>query len=278
MSLSITPRRQALVKICKFIWRKSKYRESEILKKEFSDVFGIIIDSTEDIPMIPTTSTDRTETPLSHYDLWFNSRDIAAALHNDMQELYWAGFGQLYGWSDMYETYNLRWGFTNVWTTGDLTALALTTHSCSAMNNEILTTEFIAFYRIAFIAWKNDDSIQQQMEIEMMEKQSPQLCAFRPALRRLPIRLISIHNQNIRILNTIFTEEYFNSLEKDSLPSSSKLYVHIKSISVAEYNEAEMKDLAQELLNTKEQIGSLEAIHILPGQDSRQSDIGAMGF
>lgn len=78
------------------------------------------------------------------------------------------------------------------------------------------------------------------------------------------IRLISIHNQNIRILNTIFTEEYFNSLEKDSPPSSSKLHVHIKSISVAGYNDAELKDLAQELLNTREQVGSLEAIHILP--------------
>ncbi|EDN99565.1 hypothetical protein SS1G_02419 [Sclerotinia sclerotiorum 1980 UF-70] len=164
----------------------------------------------------------------------------------------------------MYETHNLRWGFTDTWTTGDLIALALTIHSRSAMNNEILTTEFIAIYRIAFIAWKNDDSVQQQMEKEMMEKQSPQLCASRPSPRRLPIRLISIHNQNIRILNTIFTEEYFNSLEKDSPPSSSKLHVHIKSISVARHNDAELKDLAQELLNTREQVGSLEAIHILP--------------
>ncbi|KAJ8062021.1 hypothetical protein OCU04_009803 [Sclerotinia nivalis] len=264
MSLSTTPRRQALIKICKFIWRKSKYRESEILRKEFSDVFGIIIDSAEDIPMIQTTLTDRAETPLSHTDLWFNSRDVAAGLYNDMQELELAGFGRLDGWSDMYETHNLRWGFTDTWTTGDLTALALTIHSRSAMNNEILTTEFIAIYRIAFIAWKNDDSVQQKMEKEMMEKQSPQLYASQPSPRRLPIRLISIHNQNIRILNTIFTKEYFNSLEKDSPPSSSKLHVHIKSISVAGYNDAELKDLAQELLNTKEQVGSLEAIHILP--------------
>ncbi|KAJ8062022.1 hypothetical protein OCU04_009803 [Sclerotinia nivalis] len=175
MSLSTTPRRQALIKICKFIWRKSKYRESEILRKEFSDVFGIIIDSAEDIPMIQTTLTDRAETPLSHTDLWFNSRDVAAGLYNDMQELELAGFGRLDGWSDMYETHNLRWGFTDTWTTGDLTALALTIHSRSAMNNEILTTEFIAIYRIAFIAWKNDDSVQQKMEKEMMEKQSPQL-------------------------------------------------------------------------------------------------------
>ncbi|KAJ8060118.1 hypothetical protein OCU04_010472 [Sclerotinia nivalis] len=280
MPLSTTSRRQAAVQINKSI-RKSKHKESEILKKEFSDVFGIIIDSAKDIPMIPTTLTDRTETPrsddglffyspnlagtpLSDEDLFFNSRNVAASLHNDMQKLSWEGLGKLYEWSDMYEAHRSCWGFTTAWTTSDLTALALTIHSRSAMNNEILTTEFIAFYRLAFMAWRIDDSIHQQIETEMMEKQSPQSCASRLALRRLPIRLISIHNHNIRILSTIITEEYFYSFKKDSPSSSSKLHVHIKSISVADYTLAEMKDLAKELLNTKEQVGPLEAIHILP--------------
>lgn len=148
------------------------------------------------------------------------------------------------------------------------------------MNDEILTTEFIAFYRLAYIAWVNDNSTQQQIETEMMEKQSPQSYASRSASRKLHIRLISIHNHNIRILSTVITEEYFLSFREDSPPSSSKLHVHIKSISVAGYNDAEMKDLANELLSTKEQVGPLEAVHILPwaGSDSRQSDKDAMGF
>ncbi|KAF7870039.1 hypothetical protein EAF04_004823 [Stromatinia cepivora] len=263
MPLSTTSRRQVVAQIYKPIL-KSKYKESEILKKEFSDVFGIIIDSTKDIPMIPTTLIDRTETPLSNYDLFFNSLRIAAQLHDNIQELSWGGLGELRGWSDMYEVHRNCWGFTATWTTCNLTTLALTIHSHSTMNNEILTSEFIAFYKIAFLAWNYNDSTQRWTETRIMEKQSLQLCASRSALRRLPIRFVSIHNQNIRILNTIFTEEYFNSLKKDSPFNSNKLYIHIKSISVAEYNNAEMKNLAWELLNTKEQIGPLKAIHILP--------------
>ncbi|EDO00256.1 predicted protein [Sclerotinia sclerotiorum 1980 UF-70] len=192
-------------------------------------MFGIIIDSTKDIPMIWTTLTDRAKTPRSDEDLFFyspgdlffNSRNVAASLHNDMQELSWEGLGKLYEWP------------------------------------------------LAYIAWMNDNSTQQQIETEMMEKQSPQSYASRSASRKLHvsvkcIRLISIHNHNIRILSTVITEEYFLSFREDSPPSSSKLHVHIKSISVAGYNDAEMKDLANELLSTKEQVGPLEAVHILP--------------
>ncbi|CAD6451137.1 d4b99b30-8c00-4bdd-a81f-f2663abfa402 [Sclerotinia trifoliorum] len=251
-------RRQAAVWINKSI-QKSEHRESEILTKEFRDIFGIIIDSAKDMPMIPTTFTGRAETPQSDdelfffcpEDLFYNSRSVAASLHNDMQDLYFQGLGELYSWPDMYEIHFLRWGFTAVWTTGDLTALALSIHSRFAMNNEILTTEFIALYRLALTAWRTDKSSHQRIEREIMEKQSPQSSACQPVSRRLPIRLISIHNHNIRILSTIITDEYFFSFKKDSPPSSSKLHVHIKSISVAEYSYAKMKDLAKELFIPK---------------------------
>ncbi|KAF7860738.1 hypothetical protein EAF04_008256 [Stromatinia cepivora] len=257
-------RRQAAVQINRSI-RKSKYRESEILKKEFCDMFGIIIDSDKDIPMNPTTSTDRAETPESdeyenEFRVYFNSLGIAGSLHNDMQDLYFEGLGKLYRWPDMYETHFWCWGFTAVWTTSNLTALAITIHSRSAMNNEILTTEFIAFYRLALIAWTNDKSAHQRIETEMMEKQSPQSSPSQSVSRRLPIRLISIHDNNIRILSTIITEEYFRSFIKNSPPSSTKLHIHIKSISVAGYNDIEMKDLAKILFNIKEPIGPLESI------------------
>ena len=118
-------------------------------------------------------------------------------------------------------------------------ALTISVHSRAATDTEILTTEFIACYLTADMAWQYDSDHQELKKASTGTRRSlrPQLTedndlGFRSPMRGLPvsstnapsailylllliqIRLVSIHGQDIKILTTYFTEEYYQSFRK----------------------------------------------------------------
>jgi hypothetical protein len=131
-------------------------------------------------------------------------------------------------------------------------AVTITVHSRAATDTEILTTEFIACYLAADIAWCYDSDYQGPKRLWKRGKQpgnvtEDNMLGFRSPMRGLPvsstrappatpysllliqIRLVSIHGQDIRILTMYFTEEYYQSFQKANKSTSGNLDVRIES-------------------------------------------------
>jgi hypothetical protein len=165
-------------------------------------------------------------------------------------------------------------------------ALTITAHSRAATDTEILTTEFIACYLAADMAWHYDSDHQElKKALEGTQRGWPRLemwsCGkskvteskvteenmleFRSPMRGLPvssthapsaisylfpliqIRLVSIHGLNIRILATYFTEEYYQSFKKTDQPTASRLCVRIESFQLPDEYETKIDYMMEKL-------------------------------
>jgi hypothetical protein len=117
-------------------------------------------------------------------------------------------------------------------------ALTITVHSHAATDTEILTTEFVACYLTADMAWHYDSDHQELKKAStgtqgsLRQLTEANDLGFRSPIRGLPVSstnapsailylllliqtwLVSIHGQDIRILTTYFTEEYYQSFRK----------------------------------------------------------------
>jgi hypothetical protein len=66
----------------------------------------------------------------------------------------------------------------------------------------------------------------------------------------IQIRLVSIHRQDIRILTTYFTEDYYQSFKKADQSPFGNLRVRIESFRLPDYEEAEVAHILQKLIKT----------------------------
>jgi len=102
-----------------------------------------------------------------------------------------------------------------------------------ATDTEILMTEFVACYLAADIAWCYDSNHQKALtgtqESLRRKVTEDNKLGFKSPMRGLPIRLVSIHGQDIRILTMYFTEEYYQSFQKANQSTSGNLDVRIES-------------------------------------------------
>jgi hypothetical protein len=153
-------------------------------------------------------------------------------------------------------------------------ALIVTVHSCATTGTEILSTEFVTCYLAAKTALEHDSVHQELNKVPTGTQGSLRrkwreynMLGFRSPMRGLPvsstyapsaipylflliqIRLVSIHRQDIRILTTYFSKEYYQSFKVDQPPSGS-LRVRIESFRLPDYEEAEIAHILQKL--TKE--------------------------
>ena len=162
-------------------------------------------------------------------------------------------------------------------------ALTITTHSRAAADTEILTTEFVACYLTAAMAWHYDSDHQELKkasegtqwgwprlgkwscgrrkskvtEENMLELRSPMRglpvsstlapSAISYLLLLIQIRLVSIHGLNIRILTTYFTEEYYQSFKKAGQPTAGRLCVRIESFQVPDEYETKIDYMMEKL-------------------------------
>ncbi|KAF8860696.1 hypothetical protein BDZ45DRAFT_619452 [Acephala macrosclerotiorum] len=236
------------------IWR-SLSTGSLIMDSEMANILGITIHS--------SGGEERAKRPLSvspipsdcTSSVYIESLAIAAGLRDSMLAFSSQGMSKLSEWPNSCRVWDPYWGFTAIMTTEDpATALAITVHSCTASKTEILTTEFVACYLVADIAWQNktvrkdfENTTRTQQRLQREAKESIE-CEPKPALPRLTIRIISIHRRNIRIINTTFTEEYHKSLSKAGQTSPSNLHVSIESLPAVGYDDAQITHVARKLM------------------------------
>jgi len=254
-ALPITSRHQCLHQI-----RRSLSTGSLTMDREMAEILGITIDSSnggEHTTISPSGSPASID---STSYVYIESLAIAARLRDSMLTFSSEGMSKLSEWPNSHRVWDPYWGFTSIMTTEDpAAALAITVHSRTATDTEILTTEFVACYLVADIAWQSD-GIQKEFEIAKAPTRTQQRLRIKvkedigygskSTLQRLPIRIISIHGRNFRILTTTFTEEYYKSFRKAGETSSSDLQVSIDSFPAFGCNDAQIAHVARKLMNT----------------------------
>lgn len=169
-------------------------------------------------------------------DVFWESDNIARHFRDYMdQSTNIFGKSTFLEWPDCNCDWDPYWGIQTMMTSLDRAeAVTITVHSRAATDTEILMTEFIACFLTADIAWCYDSDYQGPKRWWKPVKQpgnvtEDNMLGFKSPMQGLPIRLVSIHGQDIRILTTYFTKEYYQSFQKGNQSTSSNLDVLIES-------------------------------------------------